>query len=227
MNGYILRIHFDALLYRCAEILIDKVMQRDKRADKFLHYYNGEIVVGANGKKVTKPFITDIKGNIWNYGSIFSVMTQCARYEENYDQQVDAIKGLHDACREAASVVAREKENDQKRGEELRLIRQKLDACTLLKNNLASIAKPSKEESAKLRDQKAEEKILLDDHAKVFALKNDTALKLENAKIAERSRLKQVEMAKKSLLQLEKSGEALMSQKEMILKALAKAMSFR
>jgi hypothetical protein len=227
LNGYILRIYFDELLYQCAEILIEKVMQRDKKADKFLHYYNGEIVIGANGKKVKKPFITDAKGNIWNFGSVLSVMTQCDRYENNYDQKAEAIKGLKDVCREATALVARQKEIDRRCGEVLTGIRHKLDACTLVKNNLASIVKPTKEEVEKLRDQKAEEKALLEEHTKAFSQKNDTALTLENAKIAERSRLKQVEMAKKSLWQLEKKGEDLLSQKETILKALAKAISFR
>ncbi len=227
LNGYILRIYFDELLYRCAEILIDKVMRRDKKADKFLNYYNGEVVVGTNGKKIKKPFITDVNGNIWNFGSIFSVMTQCVRYENNYDQQAQAIKGLEDICSEATALVARQKESDRKCSEELTSIRQKLDTCTLLKNNLASIAKPTKEESEKLREKKAEEKVLLEKHANAFSRKNDTALKLENAKISERSRMKQVDMAKQSLRQLEKNGEDLLVQEETILKALAKAISFR
>jgi hypothetical protein len=227
LNGYILRIYFDELLYQCAEVLIEKVMQRDKKADKFLHYYNGEIVIGANGKKIKKPFIIDTKGNIWNFGSVFSVMNQCLRFENNYQQQVQAIDGLEHAYREASSLVAQQKENDRRCSEELTSIRQKLDACTLVKNNLARIVKRTKEETVKLREIKAEEKLLLDKHAKAFSRKNDTALKLENAKISERSRIKQVDMAKRSLRQLEKNGEVLLRQKESVLKAVAKAISCR
>jgi len=227
LNGYILRLYFDDLLYRCAENLIGKVMQRNKKADKFLHFYNGEVVVGTNGKKIKKPFITDTNGNVWNFGSIFSVMTQCIRYENNCDQQVAAINELESACREASSSVVLQKNNEKKCNEDLNRIRQQLDACTLVKNNLASIAKPTKEEVVKLYEQKAEEKSLLDKHAKFYSQKNDAALKLENAKIAERSRIKQVDMAKKSLRQLETNGEVLLVQKETILKALAKAIAYR
>lgn len=227
LNGYILRIYFDQLLCLCAEILIEKVMHRDKKADKFLHYYNGEIVIGSNGKKIKKPFIVDTGGNIWNFGSVFSVMTQCVRFENSYEQQVQVVKGLYDACREATSLVARHKESNRKCSEELTGIRQKLDTCTLVKNNLAGIEKRTKEENEKLRDKKAEESLLLQKHAEVFSRKNDSALKLENAKIAERSRIKQAEMAKISLRQLEKNAEALLRQKETVLQALAKAMSFR
>lgn len=227
LNGYLLRIYFDELLYQCAEILVKKVMCRDKQADKFLHYYNGEIVIGPNGKKVKKPFIKDAKDNIWNFGSVLSVMTQCDRFENNYDQKAEAIKGLKDVYKEATALVVRQKEIDRKCAEALTGIRHKLDACTLVKNNLASIVKPTKEETEKLREQKAAEKELLEKHAKVYSQKNDAALTLENAKIAERGRLKQVEMAQKSLRQLEAQGKVLLSQKETILKALAKAISFR
>jgi len=97
----------------------------------------------------------------------------------------------------------------------------------LVKNNLTSIAKPTKEEVEKLCEKKAEEKSLLDKHAKAYSQKNDTALKLENAKIAERSRIKQLDMAKRSFRQLKKSGEVLLTQRETILKALAKAITYR
>jgi hypothetical protein len=227
LNGYILRIYFDELLYRCAEILIEKVMQRNKKADKFLHFYNGEVVIGANGKKIKKPFITDTNGNIWNFGSVFSVMTQCVRYEDKHTQQSEAIRTLNDHYQEASSFVTLRKEGDRKCGEALTRIRQQLDACTLVKNNLSSISKPMKEEVAKLLEKKAEEKLLLDKHAKLYSQKNDTALRLENAKITERRRLKQVDMAKKSLRQLERNGEVLLRQKETILKALAKAIAYR
>jgi len=227
LNGYILRIYFDELLYRCAEVLVEKVMQRNKKADKFLHFYNGEIVIGKNGKKVKKPFITDVNGNVWNFGSIFSVMTQYVRHENNCDQQAEAINELENTYREASSLVGLQKNNDKKCNEELTRIRQQLDTCTLVKNNLASIAKPTKEEITKLCEKKAEEKSLLDNHAKAYSQKNDTALKLENAKITERSRIKQLDMAKRSLRQLEKNGEVLLTQRETILKALAKAITYR
>jgi hypothetical protein len=134
---------------------------------------------------------------------------------------------LNATYREASSLVAAQKENDQRSSEALTRIRQQLDTCTLVKNNLASIAKPTKEETVKLRDKKAEEKLLLEKHAKSYSYKNESALKLENAKIAERSRMKQADMAKKSLRQLERNGEVLLKQKETILKALAKAISCR
>ena len=227
LNGYILRIYFDELLYRCAELLIEKVMQRNKKADKFLHFYNGEVVIGTNGKKIKKPFITDTNGNIWNFGSVFSVMTQCVRYEDKYTQQSEAIKALNDHHQKAFSFVTLQKEGDRKCSEELTRIRQQLDACTLVKKNLSSISKPTKEEVGKLLEKKAEEKLLLDKHAKLYSQKNDAALRLENANITERHRLKQVDMAKKSLRQLERNGEVLLKQKETILKALAKAISCR
>lgn len=227
LNGYILRRYFDKLLYLCAEILIDKVMSRDRKADMFLHFYNGETVVGTHGKKINKPFITDEGGNIWNYSSIFSIMTQCMQYESKHDKQLDDVSKLKGTFEKAASFTKKSMQDDQKSHAKLTAVREKLNAATALKDKLLSISSPNKKEIAELKKIRAEEQLLLIEHDACYADQNDLSLKLENAKIAERSRLKQLDVAKKNLSILEKKGEELYRQQDSIFTAIAKALIFR
>lgn len=227
LNGFVLRRHFDNLLYLCAEILIEKVMNRDRQADIFLHFYNGETVVGKQGTKINKPFITDESGNIWNYSSIFSIMTQCAQYETKHDKLLADLSKLKASFEKAASLTKLSVQDDQKSNAKLTAAKQKLNACTALKEKLLSVSSPNKQEVSELKEIKAEEKLLLTEHDTCYAAKNDLALKLENAKIAERSRLKQFEVAKKNLSIMEKKGEELYRQQASIFTAIAKALIFR
>ncbi len=227
LNGYILRLHFDSLLYLCAEVLIDMVMKRDRKADEFLRFYNGETIVGSNGKKIKKPFVVDVKENIWNYSSIFSVMTQCAQFETLYKQQVLAVKEAESQYKKAEQLLSVSKGNEKKGLEILSLLKDELHACTTEKNNLLNIKKPSKEETHQLREKRHREKHLLAEHDKAFSEKNDLILKRENAKITERNRLKQLEEAKRSLVMTEKKGDELYAQQDRIFSALAKALIFR
>jgi len=227
LNGYILRLHFDQLLYLCAEILIDMVMKRDRKADEFLRFYNGETIVGSNGKKIKKPFVADAKQNIWNYSSIFSVMTQCSQFDQQYKQEVLALKEAEKNMQEAEKAFEISKADERKGSEELKLLKGELQRCTAEKNRLLSIHKPSKEEASELRKKRHAESALLQKHDKAFSDKGELTLKLENAKIVYRNREKQLDAAQRSLALLEKKGEALYRQQDNIFAALAKAFIFR
>ncbi len=227
LNGYVLRLHFDSLLYLCAEILIDMVMKRDRKADEFLRFYNGETVVGSNGKKIKKPFVIDSKQNIWNYSSIFSVMTQCSQFEHFHKQEVSAVKEAEKYLQEAEQALAVSKANEKACSEQFKLLKDELHTCTTQKNRLLNILKPNKEESAELRRKRQEEKALLEKHDKVFSTKGELTLKYENAQITHRNRIKQLEAAKRALESLEKKGEDLYQQQDNIFAALAKALIFR
>ncbi len=227
LNGYILRLHFDSLLYLCAEILIDMVMQRDRKADAFLRFYNGEIVVDSNGKKVKKPYVIDTKNNIWNYSSIFSVMTQCIQYKSQHKQQVAAFKESQKQYEVAEQLLQKSKKDEKKCSEELSKLKDELYALGLVKNNLMGIKKPTKEEAALLKENRAAENALLAKHDQVYSKKNESSLKLENARISQKNRLKQLEVAKRTLATVEKKGEELYIQQDDIFSALAKALIFR
>jgi len=227
LNGYILRLHFDTLLYLCAQILIEKVMQRDRKADEFLRFYNGETIINKSGNNIKKPFVEDIKGNRWNYNSIFSIMTQCIQYDVQYTQQVKLLKEMKEQHEKAHNLSETCAHEYKACTEVLSVINSELRVCTQAKELYLKMKNPSKQEKEKLLLQKQAEKRLLEKHDKSFAQKNELGLKLENAKISEKSRLKQFEAGTKSLKALEKKGEDLHDQEDNIFTALAKALTFR
>ena len=227
LNGYILRLHFDNLLYLCAELLIDKVMSRDRKADEFLRFYNGETIIGNGGKNIKKPFVTDEANNIWNYNSIFSIMTQCSQFESQYKQQEAVLKDAQSSYATSQSVLEQSLAAEKKCSSELSAIKDELHACTSAKDGLRFLPKPSKDEREELRIKTNEERTLLGEHDKLYSLRNELTLKLDNAKITDRSRQKQLDFAKRTLVTLAEKGKELDKQQDSIFAGLAKALIFR
>lgn len=227
LNGYVLRLYFDHLLYLCAQMLIEMVMQRDRKADIFLRFYNGETIIEKGGKNIKKPFIVDVKENIWNYSSIFSIMTQCTQYEKKYEQQAQSLKEAEELYEKSEQLFSQSREDENNISKDLGLIKNEIQACTLVKNNLLNTKKLSKVESTQLLQKKKEEKSLLEKHDITFSQRNEFVLKLENARIAEKNRLKQLATQKREMYTLQKKGEALYAQQDNIYTAIAKALIFR
>lgn len=227
MNGYVLRLHFDSLLYLCAQMLVELVMKRDRKADEFLRFYNGETLVNKAGKNIKKPFISDEKGNHWNYSSIFSIMTQSGQYETQHKNQLKLIKEAKEQHEMAESSLVQSKQIHKKDSETLSLLKDELHACSLMKESLNNMKSPSKEDDVKLNYKRQEEKRLLNKHDKAFSQHNESSFKLDNAKVLEKNRLKQLESSKLALVTLEKKGLQLDIQQDNIFSALAKALIFR
>jgi len=227
LNGYILRLHFDSLLFICAEILIDMVMKRNRKADEFLRFYNGETLVDVKGKNIKKPLIVDDKGNRWNYNSIFSIMTQGMQYAAQYENQVKAIEEAQSQYQKAKEELGSAKSQVNESEQRLSLVKDELTACTLVKDSLIEIISPSEEEKKSLQVKRAEEKRLLLKHDELFSKNREKSLKHESAKVLEKSRFKQVEVGKATLGSMEKKAKELEQQQVDILTALAKALIFR
>ncbi|PHR54322.1 MAG: hypothetical protein COA44_13500 [Arcobacter sp.] len=227
LNGYILRLHFDSLLYLCAQILVEMVMKRDRRADAFLRFYNGDTIVNKAGKNIKKPFVKDEKGNNWNYSSIFSIMTQASQYENQHDNQVKLILESEQQHKESKQMLSQSKQIHKKHSETLSLLKDELHACTLVKESLITLKSPSKDETSKLNLKRQEENRLLTKHDTAFSQHNESAFKLDNAKILEKNRLKQFNSSKLALVRLEEKGKQLELQQDNIFSALAKALIFR
>ena len=227
LNGYILRRHFDNLLYVCAELLIEKVMARDRKADEFLRFYNGETIIGSGGKNIKKPFVTDENDNIWNYNSIFSIMTQCTQFQTQLKQQIAALEDAQLSLDTAQSLLDKCLVDEKQSSSELSTVKDNLHACTSAKDSLRSLSKPSKEERENLRIKTGEEQTLLSEHDKLYSLRNEFRLKLDNAKVTHKSRQKQLDFAKRTLATMEKKGKELEKQQDSIFRGLAKALIFR
>lgn len=227
LNGFVLRIHFDALLYQCAEMLVDMVMKRDKNADVFLRFYNGETILDASGKKITKPFIVDVNNNTWNYNSIFSVMKQYEQYLTKHEKQLQLVKEAENFYTHAASEVASLRRKKKESKENTKLTRAEHASAVMSVQRLEAIEKPSKEELSRLRYEKSRERELKKKFDRYLELDAAMTIKLKNLIVAEQNRLKQFNVAKTALANLERRGEDLQLQQTYIMAAIGKALIFR
>lgn len=92
LNGYILRLNFDKILGEFADILLQKVLNRDKEADQFLKYYNGDTIMSNSAKKIKKSALIDTDDNMWNYSAIFSILTQYKQADNKLLSQEKTIE---------------------------------------------------------------------------------------------------------------------------------------
>lgn len=76
--------YFDKMLYKCAIILLEYVKERDGNVEKFIKYYEDEVVMD-HGKKFKKHAIVDDDGMKWNYSSILSVVMQYNQAKKKLD----------------------------------------------------------------------------------------------------------------------------------------------
>lgn len=227
LNGFVLRIYFDPILQLCATTLIAMVMKRDKNADAFLRFYNGETILDGSGNKIKKPFIVDVNNNTWNYNSIFSIMNQYEQYLKKHSKQLTLVDEAENFHKHAASETASTKRKKKELIESARQTRAEHASSSLNVERLEAIEKPSKEELSRLRHEKSRERELKKKYDRFFEMEANTSVKLKNLTIAEQNRLKQFKAASLTLENLEKRGADLQLQQKYILAAIGKALTFR
>lgn len=74
--NFLLRRHFDTLMLHLAKILLELLLQKDRKAEMFVRFYNGDTSFSPEGKRFKKPEIIDAEGNRWNSATIFQVVAQ-------------------------------------------------------------------------------------------------------------------------------------------------------
>ena len=227
LNGFVLRIHFDALIRLCATTLVDMVMMRDKNADTFLRFYNGETILDAAGNKIKKPFIIDANDNTWNYNSIFSIMKQYEQYLSKHEKQTQLLKESEKFHKHAAAEVVSARFKKKELIEEARQTRAQHTSSVMSVKKLENIEKPTKDQLSILRHERSRENELQKKYNHSFEQEASMSAKLKNCMIAEQNRLKQFRTSTQALDNLEKRGAELQLQQKHILAAIGKALIFR
>ncbi|MGP1450930.1 MAG: hypothetical protein ACTTJS_07410 [Wolinella sp.] len=74
--NFLLRRHFDTLMLYLAQSLLELLVQKDRKAEMFVRFYNGDVTFSPEGKRFKKPDIIDADGNRWNSATIFHVVAQ-------------------------------------------------------------------------------------------------------------------------------------------------------
>lgn len=112
-TGYVLRQHFHQIFVFTAKNLLQFVEERDKNAEKFIKYFNDDIILDSNGNKIQKYAIVDSKQQKWNYSSIISVMMQFKQAKLKIETQKEAILAAQERieiCKEELNVEKNSKQ---------------------------------------------------------------------------------------------------------------------
>lgn len=224
LNGYILRQNFDKVLAEFADILMQKVLNRDKQADQFLKYYNGEVIMDSNGKRIKKSSIVDSAQNTWNFSAIFSILSQ---YKQA-DKKLLAQEKIVDEKEEFYVKVANENkalklqyEKLDAQSEHLResLAAQKLEYSELKEKEKRNIEQTTK---SQLLSSEARLNAKEKEYTAIKATLDSFKIKFENHTIEMNNRKLHYDRAIRTLETIEKSYSELHENYALIRAALAK-----
>ena len=229
LNGYILRIHFHEMLEEMAKILMEKILQRDKQADEFLKYYNGETILNSKGKRVKKPSIVDTNNNTWNFSAIFSILTQHKQTEKNlhsHEDTLDEKEALHHKLEN--DLKAMQSEHTLK-VQELDRLKQSVLQEKMVHNKVKQKCEKSSDKALKSELNAAlkslrKKEVECDSANDVV---NNLSLKLENLKTEANNRKQHYKKEKKTVQTIEASFNELDKSYDLIKAALAKAITGR
>jgi len=127
--NYLLRKMFDPILTQLSSALIELILQKNKNAEEFVKFYNGDVAFAPNGSKFKKPDIIDEYGQRWNYSTIFQLSMQRVKIIEKIDEAENAIK-------KTKSVI---EDLDTKITEALSTISDRNEELAKLEENFASL----------------------------------------------------------------------------------------
>ncbi len=226
LNGYILRLNFDKVLGEFADILLEKVLNRDKAADQFLKYYNGETIMDNNANKIKKSSLVDTDENIWNYSAIFSILTQHRQADKKLLSQEKIIEEKESVYLKISNENKQMKLQYEKLVSQSQQLQDSLETQRIDYNEL--------KEKEEIKSDKMTRSKLLSSEARLNAKEKELSalkiaadsfkIKFKNHTIETNNRKLHVDRAKNTMENIEKSFSELHRNYSLIRAALAKAL---
>lgn len=230
LGAYILKKHFDDVMYCTAKNLMEFVMERDMNTEQFIKYYEDEVVL-KNGKKKKKHPIIDGNGHRWNYSSILSVLMQWKQAKKRLDEveaelenkKEKALKAQTDIDTAEATLRAIE-ESKERIGEEIKEINSERQMIKYKENGAKSSEEKNqfKMQIAKLN---AQSESLHTRYNSEQAKCNQQINKINNLETEYKNRTKHVENDEEILRTLQEKNKSTLEAYEKIAWALAKTIS--
>ena len=93
LTNYILRLKFDLLHSMIAELLIDRVVDKNAKAEQFLSFYT-QGVVSFNGQKYQIPQLEDSQKKLWSMPNIINTAIQYNNFHLAYDKKANYIDDM-------------------------------------------------------------------------------------------------------------------------------------
>jgi len=110
--NYIFREHFCAIHELFAQKILELHALREKNAENFLRFFDGNIEV-IEGRQVQKPEIIDEKGQKWNAVSILPIAIQkirCDKENEALQERVEKAQDKHEEASQKLDIFTQESE---------------------------------------------------------------------------------------------------------------------
>lgn len=89
--AYLLRENFQMIHEELAQALLEKVMEGDDGAERFIKYYSGDVAV-FEGQKYRLPEIIDRTDMRWNFSTIKAVSTQFHRDRAQMESRMEQVQ---------------------------------------------------------------------------------------------------------------------------------------
>jgi len=90
-TNFMLRKYFDEMMIICAQELSSLVLQHNMNAEKFLFYYNGEVIETPDKKTFVKPLILYEDGNEYQMHNLLSTIIRFEIVNSKTKNQEEAI----------------------------------------------------------------------------------------------------------------------------------------
>lgn len=194
--NYLLREHFDFCTYQFAHCIVGKLIAKEPKIDAFIKFYDGSVSFSPDGKRFTRPDITDKEGNRWNSATIFQVAMQRKVGLDKIARNAEAIKLTEDTIEKfKADIIKQTKLIDTNLSVSASFeaeIQKKLEVSTKAKENIFELKRrllsagktgeASKEIQNKINALSIQIKQLDRDEKHIFGEKKKIDAEIEKAK---------------------------------------------
>lgn len=161
--NFLLRRYFDTLMLHLSKALLGLLVEKDRKAEAFVRFYNGDISFSPEGKRFKKPDIIDSEGNRWNSATLFQVGAQRKAGLEKIQKNDDDIAKTKEIIDNIQAGIDEQKNFLAQKAEEIEKLeaefRHMLDISQQAKDKIFSLKRLHQEKKGTPQAQAIQEKI--------------------------------------------------------------------
>jgi predicted nucleic acid-binding Zn-ribbon protein len=151
--NFLLRTYFEKIMLFLGTTLIDLVLEKDRNAEAFLKFYNGDVAFAPNGAKFKKPDIIDSYGQRWNFSTIFQLSMQRIKMLEKIKESQEAIQKTKDAIEDLGKKIAESEKEAKSKKEQMIDIDQSFQDSNEVTKQMKDDLQRKRIELKKLKDK--------------------------------------------------------------------------
>ncbi|MDX1295275.1 MAG: hypothetical protein R3302_03355 [Sulfurimonadaceae bacterium] len=230
-SGYVLRNHFDSILKFTANDLLGHIEQRNKNAESFIKYYNGDVKIDDEGNKVVQHAILDKYNQKWNYTAILSTLIQWKEGKNRAASQEVKLRKLMQRQEEAKAVFEKELPMKEQADGSKNSLKEKIEANRRAFKELKQVSGSSKalmqQNHATMLNMKNEDRRLIEELKALYKEHEALDKRYHNALKELQNRKKQVGMQATELKETLTQNKAIKKNYDAIVFSLASVLAKR